>query len=69
MGAVTMRLGGGARRDGFEILRNIVARYRAQWADRTKPPALKQFVKMATPACANSSSTSAGMPSSTNGSR
>ena len=81
IGAVTMRLGGGTRRDGFEILRDIVARYRKAWAerhleaylqarwkgelvavsdayhrflaDRTKPPTVNQFVKMATPACAN----------------
>lgn len=81
IGAVTMRLGGGIRRNGFEILRDIVASYRGQWAelhlddylqtrwkgelvavsdayhrfmaDRTKPPTVKQFAKMATPACTN----------------
>lgn len=81
IGASMLRLGGGTRRDGFEILRDIVARYRGEWtkhhldaylqarwkdelvavsdayhrfmADRTKPPTLRQFVKMAAPACAN----------------
>ena len=81
VGDWTMRLGGGTRRDGFEILRDIVTRHRRTWAqrhlnaylenrwkgeltavsdayhrfvaDKTKPPTVKQFLKMATPACTN----------------
>ncbi len=81
IGGATVRFGGGTRRDGFELLRDIVARYRDVWtqrhletylqarwkdelvavsdayhrfiADKAKPPTVKQFMKIATPACAN----------------
>jgi hypothetical protein len=72
---------GGERRDGFELLRDIVTRHRRDWtaehfdaylrsrwrdellgvgeaynrfaADKTKPPTITQFMKMATPAVGN----------------